>query len=523
MPTITFSKEELQAYLQEDVPTNELRDTITMLGTDIDAFGEEISVEIFPNRPDLLSVPGLARAINAFRGHKPRSYETQKTALEVVVDKSVKDVRAHTKCLVAKGLQLNKQRIEQLIQLQEKLHVTFGRNRKKAAIGIYPREKITPPITYQAQKPTEITFTPLEATKEMNAKQLLTQHATGKKYAHLLEGHKHYPVFRDAKNTVLSVPPIINSQEAGAIQESTQEAFVEVSGDDPRILEQAINIIACALIDQGASIHQTTITYDDHTITSPDLKPITREIDTDYVLQRSNIPNKKDLKESLAKMGITLEENTVVIPPYRTDFLHDVDVIEDALIGYGYDNLKATIPQAYTVGGFSNEYLREEKIREVLAGMRMQEVMTYHLSNQGIPLSNPLTTDYSHLREELLHNLLDVLANNLSNTYPQRIFEVGAIFSEAQTETGVQETPSVAAIICDEKNDYTKARQSLEALAQAMKWELTFAKAQDKRFIPGRCARISGSVEGVIGEIHPEQLAKRKITTPCASFEIHRK
>lgn len=523
MPTITFSKEELQAYLKEDMPADELRATITMLGTDIDAFGEEISVEIFPNRPDLLSVPGLARAINAFRGHKPNAYQTQKASLEVVVHPSVKDVRAHTRCLVAKNLQLNDQRIEQLIQLQEKLHVTFGRNRKKAAIGIYPLEKITPPITYQAQKPTDITFKPLEAKKEMNAKQLLTEHPTGKKYAHLLEGHRTYPVFRDANNTVLSVPPIINSQEAGAIQTSTQEAFVEVSGDDPRILKQAINIIACTLIDQGASIHETTITYKDHQVTSPDLKPTTRKIDVEYVLQRSNIPSKKALKESLAKMGITLEENNAIIPAYRTDFLHDVDIIEDALIGYGYENLKPTIPQAYTVGGFSNEYLREEKIREVLAGMRMQEVMTYHLSDQGIPLSNPLTSDYSHLREELLQNLLDVLANNLSNTYPQRIFEVGATFSKAKTETGIRETPSVTTIICDEKTDYTQVRQQLEALAQAMKWELTFTKTQDKRFIPGRCARISGSVEGIIGEIHPAQLAKRKITTPCAGFEIHRK
>lgn len=524
MPTITFEKRALEEYLNAQLSDGELREKITMLGTDIDAFGEEISVEIFPNRPDLLSVPGLARAINDFTNNPAGTkYAATKGEHAVTVDTSVSDVRPHTRCLIARGLELDEQRIEQIIQLQEKLHVTFGRRRKKAAIGIYPLEHITLPIRYEADEPKNIVFTPLEADEEMNAQQLLEQHPTGKKYAHLLEEETRYPVFRDADDNVLSVPPIINSKTVGEITADTTDAFVEVSGHEPRPLEQALNMIACALIDMGASIEAMTVDYGDNKTTCPKLKPQQRTIDTGYVLARSGIPQEA-LADSLAKMGLVLEGDTVTIPAYRTDFLHDADVIEDALIGYGYDNLQSRIPQTYTVGGLDEDYLREEKIREVLSGLGMQEVMTWALREEGVALTNPLTENYTSLRADLLSNALDVLKKNLSNSYPQRIYEVGPVFKkDAQAETGVSETPSVCGVLCSEEADYTAARQALEALAHALGWDLEFSEHADERFIDGRCAQISGDVSGVIGEVHPRELAGRGVKTPASAFEVQRK
>ena len=525
MPTITFPKQALKNYLYAELSDEELQENITLLGTDIDSFGEEISVEIFPNRPDLLSVPGLARALNAFTKNPSRKrYQASKAQHTIHIDKSVKNVRPHTRCAIVRGLSLDEQRIEELIQLQEKLHVTFGRQRKKAAIGMYPLEHIQLPITYQAQKPTSIVFKPLEATTKMNAEQLLKEHPTGKKYAHLLEGHKKYPVFRDANNTVLSVPPIINSQEAGEITSHTKEVFVEVSGHEPRVLEEALNIICCALIDMGGRVENMHHKQARKTLSTSLLEETTRVVDVDYVLLRSGIQTKTALKESLRRMDVTLEKKTLTIPPYRVDFLHDADVIEDALIGYGYDNLDSKTPQAYTVGGFSNDYLREEKIREVLSGLQMQEVMTYALRTEGVPLANPLTETYSHLRSELLANSLDVLAKNLSSSYPQRIYELGTTFKQStDAETGVNETHTVCATICSEEADYTQIRQAVEALAHALNWSIRFEEHEDKRFLTGRCAQIRGDVHGVLGEVHPQELARRRITTPAAAFEIYRK
>lgn len=525
MPTITIQREELEEYLAVKLESQQLRDTITRIGTDIDEFTEStIVVEIFPNRPDLLSVPGLARAINNYTNKQQAiSIEVEESSHNVEIEPSVKGVRPHTRCMIVKGLKLSKSKIEQIIQLQEKLHVTFGRRRKKAAIGVYPLQHITFPIRYHAKKPEEISFTPLGSESEITAQELLTNHPTGKKYAHLLEDQSHYPLFTDAKQRILSVPPIINSAKVGEVNPQTTSVFVEVSGHETHILEQAISMLAFAFADMGGTIQSVTITDGKERITSPDLEKTQKPTDVQYILQRSGIPSRDVLTKSLLKMGLQLEDNIVSIPAYRTDFLHDVDIIEDALIGFGYENLVARVPEAYTVGAYDAEYVLEEKIREVLVGFGIQEVMTYSLHSNGVKLANPLTQEYSHLREELLASLLDVLGKNLNNSYPQLIFEIDTTFKIGETSTGVQETRSVAAIICSQQATYTEIRQILEALTRQLQLNTEIETHTDPRFIEGRCARISGDITGVIGEVHPQELAQRGIMMPAAAFEIQRK
>ncbi len=215
MPTLTTTVAQLREYLTSKLSDEQLQDIITSLGTDIEEFGEQLKVEIFPDRPDLLSVPGLARAINTYV-KKPfaHNYSVAPATTTVRITKDVASVRPHTRCLIARKVQLTEDRLEQLIDLQEKLHITYGRDRKKVAIGVYPLKDITLPITYTALKPQDIVFTALEMHEELPITQITEQHPTAKKYAHLLEGATRYPVFIDAKNTILSVPPLINSKDA---------------------------------------------------------------------------------------------------------------------------------------------------------------------------------------------------------------------------------------------------------------------------------------------------------------------
>lgn len=153
MPTITLNKKEFEQLVGKELPLEELKDRISMLGTDLeDIKGNEIIVEIFPNRPDLLSEQGFARAFSSFIGVKTglHKYTPKESNQKVIIDSSVKGIRPYTACAIVKGLQFDEENLRQVIQIQEKLHVTYGRNRKKAAIGIYPIEKITFPITYKA-------------------------------------------------------------------------------------------------------------------------------------------------------------------------------------------------------------------------------------------------------------------------------------------------------------------------------------------------------------------------------------
>src|SRR3989344_1414874 len=151
MPTITLNRKVVEELVGKKLPLDKLKDRISMLGTDLESINEkEIVVEIFPNRPDLLSEQVFARALSSFIGVKKglRNYKSNKPSYKVVIDKSVKEVRPYTACAVVKNLNFSDERIREMIQIQEKLHVTYGRNRKKVAIGIYPLEKIKFPVNY---------------------------------------------------------------------------------------------------------------------------------------------------------------------------------------------------------------------------------------------------------------------------------------------------------------------------------------------------------------------------------------
>ena len=216
MPTIAINKKIFDKIVGKKISPNKLKDRISFLGTDLESIDEnEIIVEIFPNRPDMLSVQGFARAFSSFIGHKTglRQYKIESSGEKVIVEKAVSSVRPYTTCAIVKGINYDDEKIKEVIDIQEKLHITYGRNRKKVAIGVYPFEKINPPIRFTAKKPEEIVFQPLEFKRKMNALEILKQHPAGKAYGHLLEGREKFPVFIDSDDEVLSVPPIINSHK----------------------------------------------------------------------------------------------------------------------------------------------------------------------------------------------------------------------------------------------------------------------------------------------------------------------
>src|SRR3990167_4189456 len=234
MTILTLDRKKLEREIGK--VDDKMKNKISMFGTPVENVTEnEISVEVFPNRPDLLSFQGFTRAFLSYLGKKnPPEYKTEKTEkdFKVIIDKSVKKVRPFTACAIVKNLKFDDEKIKEIIDIQEKLHSTVGRNRKKVAIGIYPLEKISLPIKFEAIKPKEIRFVPLDSEREMNGLEILQSHPKGREYAHLLEGMEKFPVFKDQKGKILSMPPIINSNDTGKISESTTEIFIECSGSD---------------------------------------------------------------------------------------------------------------------------------------------------------------------------------------------------------------------------------------------------------------------------------------------------
>ncbi len=439
-------------------------------------------------------------------------------------------------------MSFDEKKIEQIIQIQEKLHVTYGRQRKKVAIGIYPLDKITFPITFTSDKPENIRFTPLESDKEMDGKEILEKHPTGKEYAHLLEGQKRYPYFVDAKGDILSMPPVINSNTTGRVDETTKEVFIECSGFDHTVLSKALNMILAALADEGAEIHEITVEnkHENKTYTLPEIEPEAMKLDTDFVNRRLGLScSDADIKKYLATMGIGYENKKALIPCYRYDIIDQSDLVEDIAIAYGFENFTPTIPNVATIGEEAPLEKFKEKLRQMLVGLGLYETKTYNITSsetqttlmntnalQPIKLSNSLTKDFDCVRAWVIPSLMNVLRENKRYEYPQNYFDFGRIFKKdksGKSETGILEQERLAVVLCDKDTDYTSIKQVLDVIFQGLGREYATRAVEHDSFIPGRVGRVSLGKKDIayVGEIHPQVLVNFELEMPVTALELN--
>ena len=515
-----------------------MQERVSMFGTPLESFNDkEIQIEVFPNRPDMLSYQGFKRAFLAFLGKKTglKEYKINKPEKDykVTIEPSVKDVRPYTVCAIITGLKLNDERIREIIEVQEKLHVTVGRKRKKMAIGVYPLEKIKLPITFKAVEPDQIKFRPLESEREMSGLEILQRHSAGKEYSHLLAGKAKFPIFVDANKNILSMPPIINSHTTGRITSETKDVFVECSGFDQGTQEKSLNILCAMFSDMGGSIYQMDVSGKK----TPDFSTEKMKLSTENVNKLLGLNlNEKQIKEFIERMGHSFNKGIVEVPAWRTDVLHEVDLIEDIAIAYGYENFIPEIPSISTIGEESKTETVKRKISDILAGLGMIEVSNYHLTHKKDQIEkmglndkkisfvevSGSKTEYTDLRENLTHYLLKNLSENVDSEYPQKIFETGKIFSIENQKNEVEENESFCVAISP--GNFTEIKQTIEYLSKMVdkKFEFREIEKVPEHFIEGRTAEILFNKKpiGFIGEIHPKILSNWKIRMPVALFEI---
>jgi len=531
MEIVRHSKKEFEKHV---VLSDENLEKLSLFGTPVEKIDEEIEIEINPNRPDLIPLQGLVRAFISFQGkQKNKTYIINKPEknYKVVVDKSVKDIRPETVCAIVKNLKFDNEKIKDLINIQEKLHSTMGRNRKKIAIGIYPLDKIKLPIRYEARNPLNIKFTPLGSEKELNAQQILKRHPTGIEYSQLLKGKPKFPIFKDAYKNILSLPPIINSEEIGKVTESTSELFIECTGFDKESLNKSLNIIVTSLIDIGGKVYAIKINDKKNHIT-PDLTTEKIKISLENVNKLLGVNLKeKEMANLLNKMGHEYKKGFVFVPAWRTDILHEVDLIEDIAIAYGYDKFIPEIPKLATVGEESRKNKLKSKISEILIGLNLLEISSYHLmkkeETKKLKLKDILEvenskTEYKILRQNLFSSILRVLSKNKDKEYPQNIFEIGKVFSQDDNqETRIKEQTNL--VIALTPGNFTEIKQHLEYLTKMLELSYRVGESTQQGFIGGRTGSIilHDKEIGHFGEVHPNTLKTWNLKMPLAVLELN--
>ncbi|MES0326090.1 MAG: phenylalanine--tRNA ligase subunit beta, partial [Candidatus Bathyarchaeia archaeon] len=447
MPVIEVNIEDFRELLENDISVEELSNRLPMMGVSWEGEIEDgFSIEVFPNRPDLLSIEGLARAYSSWTGDKTglREYFVQKSDYKVNIDEKTQSVRPFFVTAVLKNIEFDDALIRSLIQVQEKLHVTHGRKRRKVAIGIHDLSVVEFPVTYTT-KPGEFEFQPLGEEEEKTVDWMLNDMKTGIEYAWILDGHDEYPMILDNKGMVLSMPPIINSEHT-RVNEFTAELFIDITGTDLKAITEVLNVICTMFADRGAEIHEVHNHYPDGSVlTTPNLKPWEMELDNRYVNKTLGVEFTPE--ESLAELEKMGHSGTVVwniikthIPCYRADIMHPIDLVEDIAIAYDYDNFEPNIPPLLSEAGEDALEVFSRSIRNFMVGHGLLEVVTFMMSNKdklftrmNLPeelicvTENPKMEAYDSLRNRLLPSIMEILSFNKHHPYPQNLYEVDDI------------------------------------------------------------------------------------------------
>lgn len=537
MPVINFKYTDLCTLIGQDVPMDTLTERIPLIGADMhqtEGGSEDMSVEFFPDRPDLFSVEGLARALRAFLDIEPglKRYNIEDSDCSASTDPSVKDIRPCFACAIVKDLKMTDDVIRSMMELQEKLHMTIGRKRNKFAIGLHDLDKVTPPFRYTAVKPNECSFIPLNSTVKMDLDQILDSHEKGREYAHLLKNKEKYPVIFDKEGRVLSFPPIINGALT-AVTAATKNVFIDVTGNDEKSVKGALDIVTTALAERGGRICRVEMNQGSDR-SSPDLKETVMNISLGECTRFLGIDLTADsMKEALERMGMDVtvkgDDVTAEIPATRLDIMHKADLFEDVAIGYGFQRFGGSHILQQTSGELDAVTSFSEKIKDVMIGLGFTEVTTLTLSNPAdefelsrLPkktstdIMNPITEEHTCLRSYLMPSLMRILRHNKHRDLPQKIFEVGFVSDEHRT------LPHICGMITASKTSFTEMKSVTEAVAREMGLDHSVSPCDYGTFIDGRGAYISvGNYNvGFFGEISPQVLLNYDITHPVMMFEM---
>lgn len=534
MAVVSFDIEELEELTGKKLKKKVLKNKVTMMGCDFEGFENgEVSYEVFPDRPDMLSAEGFARALRYFLGKDEglRVYETEESDIEVEKEKSVDSVRPYISAAVISNLDLDESALTSLMQVQEKIHKTLGRERTKVAIGIHDMDRVEAPFTYKGVKPEDVEFTPLQSDEKMNLREIGKKHPKGN-YVGIIEGNKKWPIIVDKNNRILSFPPVINGKLT-EVTENTKNIFIDVTGTDQKAVDQALNIVVTSLAERGGKIK--TVSVDG--VDKPDLDPKEMEVDLDYVNSLLGLDlSEKNFTELIRSVGFGYSDGEVKVPAYRTDVMHPIDIVEDVAISYGYENFEAVVPDVPGIGIPRKGEELAGKLREIMIGFGFQEVRSTVLTNKNkqfgrmemdeedvAEMENPLTEEYSICRKYILPGLMEVLGQNKHRSYPQKIFEIGdVIVTDGKTETGAKNKRKIAGLLCDERVNYVDMASVVDALMKIFDHGLELRKYDSSMYMDGRAGQIiiDGEPAGFVGEIHPEVLENWELEKPVVAFEI---
>lgn len=570
MPTISLSHsmmERIQELNGTRYDGSILTDLLPEIGCPVESNNdEEIEIEVFPDRPDLLSHETMAKAIRSFTGvaSPDSAISVSQGQLKIGVDKTLEDIRPVIMGAIVRSVSTGESAherdafIQSLMDHQEKLHMTLGRKRTLSSIGVHDLSKLSPPFRYVSVT-GEFSFRPLASESEMSISEILSSHPKGVEYSSLMEGLNTYPLILDSNDEVISFPPIINGA-CTTVSESTTDFFIDVTGFDERACETCLLLICLSLSELGGSVESVEITgWDGVVRTTPIFENRTHRVPNRLIRKILGIDlSDENISKAIKRMGGKLIESRTVtdgsdrqerwsdcvvgerehifsMPRWRSDIMHPVDIVEDIAIGHGYANLPEVLSSIHIDSTPLQSSNLHRRVRMSMRGTGLQEIQSLTLSNERdqfertrwghisevTVISNPITVDHTLLRQYVLPSLMNLLASNRHHELPQRVYELGDVVHGGENKSRVSWA-------CAEVGaGFSVAKGIVQSLLRDLGAEgslVSFRPTEESigPWIRGRGARVFvGDTEiGEFGEVSPAVIQSFGMRSPIHAGEF---
>ena len=550
----------------------------TLPGNWDDHLGEEITdalelrdsvidFEITPNRPDCLSMLGMAREAAATFGEKMRYPETEceKTdeqasdyiTAEIASDlckrytaRVIKDVRIEQspwwlqKRLMAAGMRP----INNMVDITNFVMLEYGQPLHAFDIRSIAGKHIVVDTAKEGE-----TFVTLDGTERtLTSDMLMIKDAEKPVGVAGIMGGLNSEILLDTNTGVLESANFLGSsvrQTAKKLGLRTEASGRYEKGIDPNLCSDAADRV-CKLVEMlgcGKVLNGSVDVYP-----NPETAPVvTARVSRINRVLGTDIP-REQMVQYLEGLEMKVEgegDNMIVTPPtVRQDLLEEVDYVEEIARMYGYDNLPMTLPDTSSSAAFPENWDLRELTRRTLCGMGANEIQTYSFSNNKVldklridedsiernfvEIINPMGEDTSALRTILMPGMLDVLSRNYTRNIPaMRAYEIGIVFMKELMEEHAlpQENYNLSIGCYGEGESFFTLKGMIEALMDKLGVkDLRFvAESEYGLYHPGRCARIQtkGSfgepVElGIMGEIHPDVAESFGLDTKAYTAEL---
>lgn len=590
MPTISVNKQQLFDLLGKNYTNADFDELCFEFGIELDEDTTEealknneepeLKIETGANRYDLLCIEGIAQSLNEYLGRvEPPKFKLLPATTKLIVDQSTEHIRPYAASAVLRNIKFTEKSYSSFISLQDKLHSNLCRNRTLVAMGTHDLDTVQGPFHYRALPPKDIKFIPLNQTKEFDGNELIEfynqpeQKNNLGRFTHIIQDSLVFPVIMDDNDVVCSLPPLINS-ERSKISVNTRNVFIDITATDKTKAEIVINMLVALFsryCDEEFTIEPVEIVseHNNESRMCPDIEERKMDVSVKYInscLGLEQTPEEIDacLKKMALRGTPSTEDKDIIhvsIPITRPDILHPCDIMEDAAIGYGYNNLPKG--EKLSDANFISTPLPINKVSDIFRVASAQaswlEVLPLTLCShdenfkflrvdddgtKAVKLANPKTAEYQVVRTSLLPGILKTVRENRKHSLPIKVFETGdVVFKNAALERKAYNERHWGAIYTGKNSGFELIQGLLGKIMQTFntQWLADYGAGSTGRgfwieqddslatYFQGRGARVLFRAKegeevqkiGHLGVLHPEVMNNFDIPYAAAYVELN--